>query len=346
MSILITILISIFMFGILIFIHEFGHFITAKLCNIKVNEFAIGMGPTLLKKQKGETKYALRAFPIGGFVSMEGEDEESTDNRAFNNKSIPKRFLVLIAGAAMNILLGIIITFIIVCMQSRLATTEIAYFEENALTHQTGLEVGDTILKVDNANILSANDLIYSIMMDEDGVVNMLVRRNGEKVLLENVSFQVEPSEEHEGINNIIFDFKVVGAEKTVGTVLKSTAIESISTAKTIWRSLIDILRGRISVNELSGPIGVATTINTAINQGAWLSSVLSIVAFISINLGIFNLLPFPALDGGRIVFLLIEAIRRKPIDRKYEGYVNFIGFALLMILMVFVLFKDIISLF
>ncbi len=336
------VIIAIIVFGVIIAIHEFGHFAVAKLCNIRVNEFAIGMGPALIKRRKGETLYAVRAIPIGGYVKMEGEDESSEDERAFNKKPVYQRILVVVAGAVMNLLLGFIIIFIATLMSKGISTTVIANFNENATSHESGLQVDDKILKINGRRIFVDADIVFELLNDEDGITQMVVERSGEKVHLNDVKFDIEKNED--GTQSINFDFMVYGQQKSFTNIVKFTANKTVSTARIIWITLKDLIKGKYGINDLSGPIGVVDAIGQASSMG--LVELLALASFITINVGIFNLLPIPALDGGRIVFLIIEGIRRKPIKPEYEGYVHFIGLALLLLLMLVVSISDIVKLF
>lgn len=336
------VIIAIIVFGVIIAIHEFGHFAVAKLCNIRVNEFAIGMGPALIKRRKGETLYAVRAIPIGGYVKMEGEDESSEDERAFNKKPVYQRILVVVAGAVMNLLLGFIIIFIATLMSKGISTTVIANFNENATSHESGLQVDDKILKINGRRIFVDADIVFELLNDEDGITQMVVERSGEKVHLNDVKFDIEKNED--GTQSINFDFMVYGQQKSFTNIVKFTANKTVSTARIIWITLKDLIGGKYGINDLSGPIGVVDAIGQASSMG--LVELLALASFITINVGIFNLLPIPALDGGRIVFLIIEGIRRKPIKPEYEGYVHFIGLALLLLLMLVVSISDIVKLF
>lgn len=334
-------------FGLLIFIHEFGHFITAKLHKIKVNEFALGMGPKIFSFVKGETRYSLRLFPIGGFCSMEGEDEESDDDRAFNKKSAWRRITVVAAGAFFNFVLGFILVLIIVCCQDLVGTTVVAQFEENSVSDKSGLQLMDEIVGINGHRVFVWSDLTYDFVRDADGIVSLDVIRDGKQINLPAVKFEMGKTED--GQTYIVRDFKVYGQRKNIGNVLKATVLESISIGRVVWRSLFDLVTGNVPVSELSGPIGVTSAVGESILQGtengftlAQFLNILDILAMISINLGIFNLLPLPALDGGRLIFLILEGIRRKPINPKYEGYVHLTGLALLLLLMVFVTFNDI----
>ncbi|MDL2232834.1 site-2 protease family protein [Ruminococcaceae bacterium OttesenSCG-928-L11] len=336
------ILLAILVFGLLIFIHELGHFLTAKWAGIRVHEFALGMGPTLLRFGKGETTYALRLFPIGGFVAMEGENEDSSDDRAFCNKPLYKRIIVTAAGATMNIVLGFVLLVFLSSQLSLLGTTTVAKFADDAVSSQQ-LQVGDEILRVNGHRVRSDNDLVYEFMREKDGLMEMVVQRDGidEPITLQ-VPFRMDPTEEDSEVDFIYMDFKVLGVEPTAGGVVKNAFNWTGSIVKQVWGSLVDLLTGRYGFNQLSGPVGVTEAIGQAASSSGGYKSVLLLVCFITINLGVFNLLPVPALDGGRLFFMLVELIRRKPINPKYEGYVHAAGFALLMLLMVSVTFSDI----
>lgn len=335
-------LIMLLVFGVLVFIHEFGHFITARLCGVKVKEFAVGMGPTLTfwHSKKHETKYALRLLPIGGFVSMEGEDEASEDENAFCNKSIWKRMLIVLAGPAMNLILGFVLMSVLVFMQGTLASTTVAEFQEGATSNEV-LQVGDEILYVNGTRVHTGNDMVYEIMNQGYEPIDLVVRRNAEKITLEDVTF---PSMEDSGVTFGTYDFIPYAEETNFPNLCKHAFWRSVSNVKMVYDSLIGLVTGRYGMEAVSGPVGVAEVVGDAAKMG--LDNFLYIVTVLSVNLGVFNLIPFPALDGGRFLFLIIEGIRRKPINRDVEGYVNFVGLMLLFGLMIFVTIKDVLNLF
>lgn len=343
------ILLAVIIFGIIIAVHEFGHFIVAKRCGIRVNEFSIGMGPAIFKKQKGETLYSLRCFPIGGFCAMEGEDEDSSDERAFNNKPLLHRIAVLVAGAFMNIVLGFILVTILTSTAATLFSTTVGGFADGAKSAQTGLMEGDKILKMNNMRIFDTNDIAYQLQTDDDGVMQMEVLRNGVKTDLPQVTFHLKQAS-GETKQQIVIDFKVQRLEKNFATVVQQSFNKTISIGRLIWISLVDLLRGRFDFNEISGPVGIVTAIGSAISVGENLlekvQTLLSLASFITINVGIFNLLPLPALDGGRIFCRIIEAVIRRRINPKVEGVIHFAGLALLILLMIAVTFNDVIKLF
>ena len=380
------ILAAIFVFGIIILVHELGHFLMCKLMGVRVNEFAIGMGPKLLSFGKKETAYTLRLFPIGGFCAMEGEDEGAPtpsaiggnadraeedggepalpdeeeapaepDPRAFPNKKVWRRILIVVAGAAMNLVLGYVLlvayygifTVPDASGKARFSSTIIASLPETAVSYQTGLRPGDEIVKIDGKRTVTDSDIVMIMQSDEDGIMDMTVRRavDGKKktVLLKGVQFQLEVGEN--GKNRLIYDFKVLRIEKTVWSTLVQAGKMEYSVATMIWRSLGDLITGKYGINDLSGPVGTMDIIGDAVagaNTSEGMMTLIMLVVMITVNVGIFNLLPLPALDGGRLIFLLFEGIFRRPVPAKYEGMVHFIGLMLLLLLMVVVTFSDI----
>lgn len=333
-----TILITILVFGGVIFIHELGHFLMAKAMGVRVDEFAVGMGPAIVKFGKKETKYALRLFPIGGFVSMPGEDEESDDERAHCNKPVWRRMLITVGGVMMNFLLGFIILIIIAAPQTHFASTTIAEFDSNALSHQTGLEIGDKITSINGVGVLVDYDFTFNMQRDNDGIMDIGVIRNGEHKLLKNVTFYTEKGEN--GVQYIKYDFRVASINNGFFPTIRQAALKTVSFTKVVWLSLVDLVTGNVGMEQLSGPVGTATVIGQAASVS--LDYFFILIAIISINLGVMNLLPIPALDGGRLLFQLVELITRKKIPAKYEGWIHAAGFALLILLMIFVTYNDV----
>ena len=329
--------VAILLFLILILIHEFGHFIAAKLLRVKVNEFAIGFGPKLFSFNGKETKYSFNLVPFGGYCAMEGEDETSTDGRAFCNKAAWKRFIIVVMGAVFNLLLGLIIIAIILAPADAFTSTTISEFDANAQSHQTGLEVDDEILAVDGRKIYTTYDLSYAFTNVPDGKIDIEVLRDGEKKVLKDVTFKTQKAD---GISYLTVDFKVYGVEKTIGSYLKQTVNTAFSYCSVIWRSLFDLIGGKYGISAVSGPVGVTVAIGQVAKQS--LLNLLPIMALITINLGLFNLLPIPALDGGRLLFILIEMIFRKPVPQKYEALVHTVGFVILIGFMILIAAKDI----
>ncbi len=332
---------AIILFLILIVIHEFGHFIAAKLLGVRVNEFAVGFGPKLFGWGKGETKYAINLVPLGGYCAMEGEDEGSSDERAFCNKKPWRRFLIVVMGAVFNLILGLILVAVILIPDKRFTTTTVDSFRENSVSSQYGLQEGDKIVAVDGRRIFSTYDLSYAFSNIDDSTIDITVKRDGKTKELTNVKFA---SEKIEGINYLTVDFYVKPQEKTFTSYISHTFDTAISYCAVVYRSLVDLIAGRYGISAMSGPVGVTVAIGNAAKQS--LMNILPIMALITINLGLFNLLPLPALDGGRLVFILFEMIFKKPVPQKYEAIVHAVGFALLIGLMLIVTFKDILTLF
>lgn len=340
-------ILAVVIFGVIILIHELGHFTAAKLCGIRVNKFALGMGPCLLKKQWGETEYSLRLLPIGGFCQMEGEDAESDSSCAFGNKPVWQRMIVVLAGAFMNIVLGFVVSTVIICMSDKIPTTVIDSFHKASETStgyaaqsfDSGMREGDKIISVDGMRIFTVTDLQYALLMSEDSSYDVVVKRNGERINLDGVEFRDKTT------GNMI-DFYLVWHKKNPLNVLAYSAKDTVSAAKLVWVSLKDLIIGKYGLKDLSGPVGLVDAIGDAADSGTnWkesLMTVLDLSKLITVNLGIFNILPIPGLDGARFLFLLIEAIRRKPVKPEHEGAVHLIGMALLMALIVVVTLGDI----
>lgn len=281
---------------------------------------------------------------------MEGEDEESSDSRAFCRKSVPKRMAIVIAGIVMNLILGFVLLIIYTSLSAPITSTTVSKFEsENARSHVTGLEEGDKIIKINGIRIFTDMDISYQFQNDKDGVFDMTVLRNGEKTELKGVTLDTE--------NNLLhIDFLVEPIEATPLTVISQSFKQGVTYSRLIYISLADLVTGKYSIRDLSGPVGIVNVIGdvidsetdkeTGIDWRALSEQMLSLGAFITINIGLFNLLPLPALDGGRLIFLIIEAIRKKPVSAEREGMVHFIGLAALMLLMVIVTVSDIVKIF
>ncbi|HCA04359.1 MAG TPA: RIP metalloprotease RseP [Ruminococcaceae bacterium] len=455
MQILITIaliIIGVLLFEFIIFAHEFGHFITAKRSGVQVNEFALGMGPKIFGFKKGETQYSLRLFPVGGYCSMEGEDEESDNPRAFVNAKIWKRMIIIVAGAFMNFVVGLLFVFILTLFTPQFGTTTIDQFAPNAASACSGLQEGDKILSIDGYNIFNAKDLQFAIqtlnyknvdpksleiyredcaqkltvtysslvndnkLSDEkstelyknvlapvsqkinasgtkDEAYSLMksgidqlykvsavskpkdfkypeievkderirytgdvrVVRGGAETELKDVHFYTyykDDNAKKEQKYSVMMDFYVTPKEKNFGTIMEETFTGTLTMARSVWKSLVMLVQGRFSFNELSGPVGITKAVETVAADGLEnggfgiaVFNILSIMALITVNLGIVNMLPFPALDGGRFVFLLIEAIFRKPIPRKVEYIVNGAGLAILLLFIAVVSVKDVFQL-
>ena len=365
MSIFITLIAALIVFSAVIAIHEFGHFTVAKLCGIQVNEFSIGMGPALWKKIYKGTQYSLRALPVGGYVALEGEEspesqqaEAARDEReAEDENSVPpeqrtgiplneapvwQRVLVMVAGAFMNFVLGFVVLVILVAAQEGAITSKTIYSIENdALCGQTGLQAGDEIVAVNGRRCFVANDILYELVRTEAYRARFTVKRDGQKVELPDVQFDTWQDED--GQTHMTLGFTVYGIKKTPLNVLKEAWNSTLYYGRIVFTSLADLVRGHESINNLSGPVGIVTAIGQAASYG-W-QDLLELLALITINLGVFNLLPFPALDGGKVVFLIIEGVTGHAVPEKLQGTLTIAAFALLFGLMLFATYNDIIRL-
>ena len=351
-----TVIIAVLVFGFLIFIHEFGHYITARIFGVTITEFSIGFGPELVSYESKKTgiKYKLAAFPLGGFVAMVGEDEESDDPNAFGKKPAWQRFIITAAGAAVNIIAGVLAMIVIVSFINIGNTTYGAPMDDELLhnlgyetvndehrSHEAGLQMGDQIVKVNGKRVRIYDELSYQIMRYGNESVELTVIRDGEEIVLSDVNF---PTTEQQGQVFGIIDFRITGyVEKgffdTIGLSVRKAAL----VMRMCWESIIDLLTGRYTVEAVSGPVGISAAIGDAASAG--FLSLLNITVLISMNLGFMNLVPFPALDGGRLITILIEMVSGKKIPAKIEGIINTVGITILFALMILILFKDTISL-
>ena len=344
------ILIAILFFGFLIAIHELGHFITAKLCGVRVNEFAIGMGPLLLKKQGKETLYSLRLLPIGGFCAMEGEDEATDDPRSFARASALRRFLILVAGAAMNFLAGLLILLILFSPAQASNTAVIDSFAAGCPAAEQGyLQPGDEILKIDGHLVLIYDDISMLLSRGNGETVDLVIRRDGEKLKLENVPMALGVYEDN-GVSRERYGLNFSVAESGFFRNVNIAFRTSLDFVRMVWFGLEDLFSGAAGLKDMSGPIGIVNAMSevgeASVSRLAALLNLLYFGAFIAINLAVMNLLPIPALDGGRIFFLIVTVILsrviRRQIPGKYEGYVHLAGMALLLLLMLVVGVNDV----
>ena len=354
------ILIAIVIFGILIALHEFGHFITAKLLGVRVNEFAIGMGPLLWSATRGETQYSLRAIPIGGFCAMEGEDEATDDPGSFANKPGWKKFIVLVAGSFMNFLTGLVLLIVVYSQAVGFVTPVIAGFMDGFPNEGTnGLMAGDRILSVNGERIYSKSDIDLFFSRAGGEAMDLVVLRDGEKLVLDD--FPLIPREyDYEGETRMMYGLTFAVEEATPLVRIQQSWYTSIDMVRLVRLSLVDLFTGKAGVKDMSGVIGIMDVMGQAGEEGAQaaaesggsplvgaLFSILNLSAFIAINLAVMNLLPIPALDGGRIFFLVVNwlftLVTRRKLDPKYEGYIHMAGFVLLLLLMVVVAFNDVV---
>lgn len=344
------ILLAILIFGVLILTHELGHFLTAKLFGVRVNEFAVCMGPALFRKTVGETTYSLRCIPIGGYCAMEGEDEDSDDPRAFSNAKVWQKAIILVAGSAMNFLTGLLVLVILYSTVAGFSTTEIQeFYPGSAIAEQTGLMPGDTLHEIDGRRVYLYSDISLLLSRNNTGVYDLTVLRDGQTVELEDTPLVKQAFTEN---GKTVYRYGLVfkSAVSTPGLVLKQTWYTALDFVRMIWMSLSDLVRGLVSVNDMSGPVGIVSVIaetgaSSATAQMAF-SRIAYLAAFIAINLAVMNMLPIPALDGGRVFFLavtaVVEKLLRRKIDPKYEGYIHGAGMILLLGFIGYVSLRDI----
>lgn len=406
-----TFLIALLVFGALIFIHELGHYLTARIFDVHILEFAIGMGPRLLshKSKKTGIVYSIRMLPFGGFVSMVGEDDEGfldengnpvsqggagsfslpareeedsetadgeseqaeapakpakstapilrRDPRALNAKPVWQRMIITAAGAAMNISLGVVLALALVLSMDAIGGTMVGRFEENAISQTQGLQVGDVITHINGKRVTTHMDLAYAIAHDGYEPVEITLRRGsdvkrdkdgmilsysgGKEIVLKNVTFGTE---EEEGIVMGAQDFRPYQVKKTFANVMDQTFCYTRLAVRQVLDGLLDLITGRFGIQQMSGPVGVTQQIGQAVSLG--LTNFIFFVQVITVNLGVMNLLPLPALDGGRLLFQFIELIFRKPIPREWEGRIHLVGLALLLLLMVVITGQDLVRIF
>lgn len=333
------VLIAILFFELIILVHEGGHFFAAKMMKVKVNEFSIGMGPKLFQFQKGDTKFTLRLILFGGYCAMEGEDSESDDKNSFANKKVIQRVFVVVAGAVMNLILGVLIILGMVCSQELVGTPVVADFDKDAVSNAY-LEQNDRILAIDGMRVYTTTDITTGFSRSADGEVEFLIKRDG-KTKTVNAKFNTQKID---GKNYIDMDFYLYGVEKTVPNVLRETGRQFMSFCRMIFLSLHDLITGKYGLSDMSGPVGTVSVVSGAVKMS--LTSTFRIMAFLTINIGLFNLFPFPALDGWKLFILLYEGIFKKKLPQKFEWMINAVGLAVLLGLMCLVTFSDITKLF
>ena len=350
-----SILFAILLFSFLIFIHEFGHFIAAKLSGVQVNEFSMFMGPAIYKKQHGETLYSVRCIPIGGYCAMEGEDEDTDNPRSFQKAVWWKRLIFLVAGAALNFLVGVMIMVIVFLPAKQFITPVVSSFEPwSTVQGEEGLRVGDRFLEVDGEKIYTQSNVSMMLSLNPGDVHDLVVERNGEKVVLDDFEMLRHEVENEDGTKSMLYGFSFSLEDATFGGKLRYAWLNSLDTVRTVRLSLQMLLSGQAGLKDMSGPVGIVQIMSDTAQQSATafdaFMNMLYFGGFIAINLAVMNLLPIPALDGGRVVGLLlttaVEKITKKKIDPKYEGYLHGAGMILLLVLMAVIMFKDIFVLF
>lgn len=343
------ILLAILAFGILIFVHELGHFLAAKACGVKVTEFALGMGPQILHKQGRETLYSLRALPIGGFCAMEGEDGPSEDPRAFSNQSVPHRLLILCAGSAMNFLLGLLLVLILYSGAQGFSSPVIRDFFPDC-PYEGTLKAGDEIWSVNGKRVYFTANFSEFAAEDRDGDLDLVIRRDGKKIRLDGYHMVPVEYTNEDGATELKYGIYFGIEEATFFSTLKYSYYTCLDFVRMVWQGLIQLFTGRASMADMTGVVGIVDIINETgqsaptVSQG--LENIIYLVAFIAVNLAVMNMLPIPALDGGHVLTLLvsrlIQIITGKKPDPRIEGYIHYIGLLLLLGLMAVILFNDV----
>ena len=350
-----SVIFAILLFSFLIFIHELGHFIAAKLSGVQVNEFSMFMGPAILKKQVGETLYSIRCIPIGGFCAMEGEEEDTDNPRSFQKAAWWKRLLILVAGAAMNFITGLLLLLIVLAPSQQFITPTIASFDEGCtLNQENGLQVGDLFVELDGERIYVYSDVSTILTLNAGDVHDLVIERNGERIVLNDFLMEKHKFPNADGSTTLRYGFSFGLTEATLAEKLKQTWNQAIDMVRNVRLSLQMLLTGKAGLKDMSGPVGIVQMMSetAAASESRWeaLLNLLYFGSFIAINLAVMNLLPIPALDGGRVVGLLlttgIEVVTRKKINPKYEGYIHGAGMVLLLALMAVIMFKDIFTIF
>lgn len=355
MSIVLAIIFAVLLFSIIIFLHELGHFLAAKAFHVQVNEFALFMGPAVFKKQIGETLYSIRCIPFGGYCAMEGEDNESDNPRAFGRAKWWKRLIILIAGAGMNFITGVLLMAIVYAPVRRFAVPVIAQAEEGcAIVREDGLHVGDRFLEVDGEKIYVASDFSMILSLNGGETHDFVIERNGEKLTFSNYRMEKKEFPNEDGTTLLRYGITLGDEEATFGNKIGYIWNQSIDCVRTVRLSLQMLVTGKAGFQDMTGPVGITKQFGQIASQSdGVLSATMNMLyfgAFIAINLAVMNLLPIPALDGGRAVCLLlttaVEGITKKKINPKYEGYLHSAGMVLLLILMVVITFKDVFYIF
>ena len=356
-----SVIFAILLFSVLIFVHELGHFTAAKLSGVQVNEFSMFMGPAIWKKQVGETLYAIRCIPIGGYCAMEDEDGGSDNPRSFDKAAWWKRLIILAAGAAMNFLIGVVLMVIVVLMVSvclpgrQTAVPVIASFEDYATVNgENGLQAGDRIVEVDGEKLYSYSDFSMILSLNPGDVHDITVRRNGEKVVLKDFLLEKHEVTLENGSTGLRYGINFTLSTPNFWEKLGMAWNQSLDAVRMVRLSLQMLLGGKVGIKDMSGPVGIVSEMSkVAAASDSKVTALLNMLyfgGFIAINLAVMNLLPIPALDGGCIVCLLItvavEAVTKKKINPKYEGYLHGAGMILLLALMAIIMFKDVIFLF
>ncbi|MDD6200969.1 MAG: M50 family metallopeptidase [Firmicutes bacterium] len=347
-----SIIFAILIFSFLIFIHELGHFLAAKGFGVQVNEFSLFMGPAIFKKQVGETVYSIRCIPFGGFCAMEGEDEDTDNPRSFQKAAWWKRLIILVAGAAMNLVAGVLIMMIFFVPVKELVMPVISSFTDySTVCGEDGLQVGDRILEVDGEKIYVQADFSLMLTLNPGEVHDLVVERNGQKVILDDFRMERHEVIDEEGNSRMLYGMNFTLVESpSLGTRLRYGLLNAVDSVRNVRLSLQMVFTGKVGIQDVGGPVMIVDQMSQVAQASkSWTAALMNMLLYggiIAINLAVMNMLPIPALDGGRVfslvVVTVIEAITKKKVNPKYEGYIHAAGMILLLILMALIMFKDI----
>ncbi len=358
MQSLIVYVFAFLLFNFVIMAHEWGHFITAKKFGVKVNEFAIGMGPKIIKLERGETTYSLRLFPVGGFCALEGEEDSEKYNknknqsqsqkndtsRSLRSKPVWQKAIIMIAGVFMNFLVGVILSILLTAAKENVYSTKISTISASSgeyIESENLLKPGDEIIAIDGYKIHVPRDISFAATVSNDNQFQVDIIRNGKFTSLKNVPLV---STDAEGNKHLMISFETI--DKNFINIVNYAVTDVGSLIRNSWDTVIGLIKRKISIKDLSGPVGIATQIGGIASQeknlGPALLRITTFMMMISISLGVFNILPFPALDGGRVVMLIPEVITGKPVNPKIEEIINTAGIILLIGLMIFITYNDV----
>lgn len=355
MSVIFSIIFAVLLFSILIFVHELGHFVAAKLSGVQVNEFAMFMGPALVKWKRGETLYSIRTIPIGGYCAMEGEDEDTDNPRSFQKAKWWKRLIILVAGSFMNFVAGVLIVSVVLMCQPNYATTQVVDIEPwSSVQEGAGLREGDLILEFNGEKMRIYEDFSLATALLPNGNYDILVERNGEEVLLHDVPMVRKTVDDGNGGQQMLYGLRFGYSETTPASVPGRILPTALNYVKSVFLSLRMLFSGQAGLQDMTGPVGIVQIMSegasAAETTGGAILNMLYFGGFIAINLAVMNMLPVPALDGGRVFALLITVVIEKIIGRKinpkYEGYIHGAGMILLLAFMALIMMKDIFTIF
>ena len=346
-----SVLFAILLFSILIFVHELGHFTAAKLSGVQVNEFSVFMGPALWQKQVGETLYSVRLVPIGGYCAMEGEDGGSDNPRSFDKAAWWKRLVILLAGAAMNFVIGVLLMVVVYLPTERVVMPVVSSLQSYCtFSGEDGLQAGDRILEVDGEKIYVQSDFSLILNLNGGDIHDLVVERQGKKVTLRELTMEKHEVTTQDGAKKWMYGLNFTIQNLNWAGKLQYAWNQSLDCVRMVRLSLQMLLRGQVGLRDMSGPVGIVQQMSVVAEASpTWLDALRNMLyfgGFIAINLAVMNLLPIPALDGGRVVGVLVttlvETVTRKKVDPKYEGYLHGAGMLLLLGLMALIMFKDI----